>query len=99
MLKWPSRLMLAAGLLTAVSSGCGQGSKACRGEYSAKGDSEAVRELVGEFTKTIALAQGNHDIVLLSEASRLARARDLRGMEEWICRTQQKYGPGSTATQ
>lgn len=72
--------------------GCGQGSKACRGEYTARGDRAAIKELVTDFRETLALVREHHNVVLLSEAQAIADAQNLRAMEEWVCRAQKLYG-------
>ena len=79
-------------LLAGSVSSCGEGSRACRGEYTARGDKEAVRELVAEFRQTIRVVKEHDNVVLLSEASRIAKDRDFRAMEDWVCRAQKMYG-------
>jgi hypothetical protein len=80
-------------LINFVYVGCSDGTiPACRGSYTERVDAKAISELMNEFRVTIALVREEKNDILMSEIMGLKKSRNLRGIEEWVCRAQKTYG-------
>lgn len=65
-------------------------SPACRGYYTKKGNSEAISELIEEYTDAIDLASSEDNFILLSRVSSIGT--NLVAMEEWTCKVHKTLG-------
>lgn len=63
---------------------------ACLKEYSQKGNSKGLDELLEEYLRTLELVSKKEDVFLLSHVKNLKG--DFIEMEEWVCDAQKKYG-------
>ena len=87
--------MLLMLVMSTLMTACAVEPRACKQEYSARGDSKAIQELIADFQATIRLVQEQKNLVLLSHAQAITRSRSLVAMEEWTCRAQKLYGTPS----